>query len=168
MSINKWCPTLISCVSLTDKMICNALWLILQGGIRDSCVCQDGLIVTWDIGRTLTWDPHHSELVAKLLYIFTVLLHCYEFWAEADWLHTSLLLGEPIYSITVEMYKKTDPRSSSHSVSGMVCIDLGSQKNLGLMVEASLGGVLIFRRLAQTHCISSPSIWRGMYQSMGC
>ena len=144
MSIDIWCPPVIPCGSLTDKIIPDALWLLIQGGIWDGCVCQDRLVITWDIGRTLTWDPHHSGILADPSNIFTTLLHYYEFWAKASWLHTGLLLGEPIYSSTVEIYHKTGPRYSSHSVSRMVCIELGSQKKTWPSWLRQLWGEFLF------------------------
>ena len=107
MSIDIWGPPIFSCGSLRDKMICNDIWIILQGGIRDGHFPQDGLVVTWDIGGTFARDPHNLELVAGPSKIFTTLCHCYNFWAKAAWIHTGIPLGEPIYSITVEIYQKT-------------------------------------------------------------
>ena len=140
-----------------------------SGRIRDGRVFQDRLVVTWFIGGTLAWDPHHSELVADTSKIFTTLLHCYELWSKAAWLQTGLLLGEPMYSSTVEMYQKTGPWSSSQSVIHMVCIKLDSQnKTYPLWLRHIWGGVLLSRQRAQTNWMSSTSIRRGMYQSMDC
>ena len=65
MGIDIGGPPLISCNTLTYKMIGDALTLLLQSGVRDRGISQNRLVVTFDIGWARHRDSHHTELVPQ-------------------------------------------------------------------------------------------------------
>ena len=56
----------------------DALTFLLEGGIQDSRISKNGLVISIDIGWTNNRDSHHPEFIPETPYVFVALLHCNE------------------------------------------------------------------------------------------
>jgi hypothetical protein len=126
ISVDITSPPFVIGHSLTDKVVRNALWLLLQCGAWLCRVCQHRLVVSTDIARATHWDSHHPELVPQSSEIFATLLHCNKLGSKGRSLHRRLLLTQEVNQTTVDPHKEASSGSSSLRVRGMISIHLGS------------------------------------------
>ena len=75
MRVHVGYPPFISCQSLTDKMIGDALAFLLEGEIKNGHISQNRLVITTDIGWANSRNSHHSEVITKTPDILATLLH---------------------------------------------------------------------------------------------
>jgi hypothetical protein len=75
MGVDIQSSPLIPGSTLVNKVIRDALALILQDRVRNATAGQYGLIVSMNVRGTHTRDSHHSELVSKSSQVFAA--HCF-------------------------------------------------------------------------------------------
>ena len=139
MSVHISCPPFVSCRTFSHEMVCNTL-RIGNGGIG-----KYRSVVSMHIRRSSHWNSHHSKLIAQTSKIFTAFFHSNEFRAKRGCFNTCLLLTPPMDQSTVQIYKETSPRSSSHGVSTMAGINFCSD------TESNFSGLrCIWRQLLFT------------------
>ena len=84
-----------------DKMIVDGGALFVQGGLRDNCVFQDGLLIAVDEGWLEGRDAKHVQLEANASHIFTAGIHCSKLCTKHSCLDESLLFGVPVDRILI-------------------------------------------------------------------
>ena len=77
---------------LANKVIRNAVTLLLQIGFWDTRVGKHGLVVPVNVGGTITRYAHHLELVSKPPYIFEAMPHGDKLGSKGTGFDTSLFL----------------------------------------------------------------------------
>ena len=112
--------------SLADKVVGNALRLILQRWFRNQSMVQDRLIVTVQKCASLTGDAYHLQIVPQATHVLGTLLHYNEFRSKRWCLYICLLLWHSVDWCHIKVYKEAGSRSTSDGISGMVGINVSS------------------------------------------
>ena len=92
MGADMQCSPFIPGTSFPNEMEGNALALLLESGVRDSCVGQNRLVVPLNASWSLTWDAHHSELAPQPTNVFPTLLHWNKLMTETAAFNAHLFL----------------------------------------------------------------------------
>ena len=124
MSIHISRSPFISGGALSNKLVTNRIYLLLQGAIRHGSVTQHWLVISKDICWRVDWNSHHAWLISKSTQIFTALLHSTKLAAERQAFNWVLLLAKPVNRSTLQLHNKTSPWYPRLSISCMVCVDL--------------------------------------------
>ena len=101
MGVHIGSSNLIMIIYLPYKMVSNALVILLQVIIRDGCVGKDRFIISFNVRWPITRYYYHTEIIPDPSQVLTTLIHRHGLRFRYDSIHTGLLLGEPMYQVTV-------------------------------------------------------------------
>jgi hypothetical protein len=101
--------SLISYSSLTNKVVLNALGVLLQSRVRESGVTQNGFVFSKDVSLSRDWDIHNPQLVYESLQICTTLFLGSLLTSKCEALNACLLLAHQIDWSTNQVHQESCP-----------------------------------------------------------